>query len=61
MTPKAEPPGHKVPNMLLGKSGGQILPAPVRMKWLGQSGNNALIWTCLVMKIKSDAIKNNTA
>ena len=27
------------------------------MKWLGQSGNNAQLWTCLVVKVKSDAIK----
>ena len=31
--------------------------APERMKWLGQSGNNAQLWTCLVVKVKSDAIK----
>ena len=28
-------------NVLLGKSGGQLLTAPERMKQLGQSGNNA--------------------
>ena len=32
-----------------------------RMKRLGQSGNNAQLWMCLVVKVKSDAIKNNTA
>ena len=54
-------PGWKVSSVLLGKSGGQILIAPERMKWLGQSGNDAQLWVCLVMKLKSNAIKNNTA
>jgi len=35
--------------------------APKRMKRLSQSGNNAQLWMCLVVKIKSEAIKNNTA
>ena len=37
--------------MLLGKSRGELTIAPERMKWLGQSGNDAQLWTCLVMKI----------
>ena len=32
-----------------------------RMKRLGQSKNDAQLWMCVVMKVKSDAIKNNTA
>ena len=32
-----------------------------RMKRLGQSGNNAQLWMCLVVKVKSQAVKNNTA
>ena len=44
--------------MLLGKNG-EI--APERMKRLGQSKNDAQLWMCVVMKVKSDAIKNNTA
>ena len=36
-----EPPGLKVSSMLLGKSRGQLLIAPERMKQLGQSGKNA--------------------
>ena len=35
--------------------------APKRMKRLSQSGNDAQLLMCLVMKIKSDAIKNSTA
>ena len=62
MTPKDEPlPGWKVSSMLLGKNREQLLIAPERMKWLGQSGNETLLWMCLVVKVKSDAIKNNIA
>ena len=35
--------------------------APERMKQLGQSRNNAQLWMCLVVKVKSDAVKSNTA
>ena len=56
-----EPPGQKVFNMLLGKSGRQSLKAPERMKQLGQSGNDAQLCMCLVVKVKSDAVKNNSA
>ena len=45
--------------MLLGKSKGQLLIAPERKKRLGQSGSNAQLWMCLVVKVKSDAVKNN--
>ena len=54
------PPGWKVSNVLLGKSRGQLLIAPERIKWLGQSGNDTQLWMCLVVKVKSDAVKNNT-
>ena len=54
-------PGQKVSNMLLGKSKGQLWIAPKRMKWLGQSRNDAMLWMCLVVKVKSSAVKNNTA
>ena len=33
--------------MLLEKSGGQLQIAAERMKWLGQSRNNAQLWVCL--------------
>ena len=29
------------------------------MKQLDQSGYDAQLWMCLVMKVKSDAVKNN--
>ena len=53
------PLGQKVSNMLLGKNRGQLVIAPERMKRLGQNGNEAQSWMCLVMKVKSDAVKNN--
>ena len=59
LTPEDEPPGQKVSNMLLGKSGGQLLIAPERMKRLSQSENNIQLWMRLVTDVKSDAVKNN--
>lgn len=35
--------------------------APGRMKRLGQSRNDFQLWICLVVKVKSDVIKNNIA
>ena len=55
------PPGWKVSNMLLWKSGGQLLIVPERIKQPGQSGNDAQLWMCLVVKVKSNTVKNNTA
>ena len=46
-----------MPSMLLETSG-EI--APEGMKRLSQSGNNQL-WMCLVVKVTSDAVKNNIA
>ena len=35
--------------------------APEGMKRLSRSENNAQLWMCLVVKVKSDAVKNNIA
>ena len=35
--------------------------APERMKRLSQSGNDTQLWMCLVVKVKSNAVKNNVA
>ena len=48
-------------DLLMGKSRGQLLIAPISMKQLGQSGNDAQLWMCLVKKVKSHAVKNNIA
>ena len=42
--------------MLLGKSR-ELLIAPERMKWLGQSRNSVQLWMCLVLKVKSKCCK----
>ena len=47
--------------MLLGKSGGQLLIAPERMKRQGHSGNDVQLWMCLMVKVKSNTVKNNIA
>ena len=44
----------QVSNILLGKSG-EI--SSERMKWLGQSVNEAHLWMYLAVKEKSDAVK----
>ena len=53
---KMSPSGQQESNMLPGMSGER---APKGMKRLGQGGNNAQLWMCLVVKVKSDAAKNN--
>ena len=60
LTPEDESPSRKVFNILLGKSREQLLIAPERMKRLGQSKNDSLLQMCLVVKVKSDAVENNT-
>ena len=35
--------------------------APEGMERLSQSGNNTHLWMCLVVKVKSDSVKNNIA
>ena len=57
MTPKMSPQ-VSMSNMLLGNSG-EI--APERMKRLSQTRNDTQLWMCLVVKVKSDDIKNNIA
>ena len=57
MTLNDELPRLVVPNMLLENR--EI--APEGMKRLNQSGNNAQVWMCPVVKVKSEAIKNNIA
>ena len=44
--------------MLLGKSGEKVSE---RMKQLGHSRNDAQLWMCLVVKLKSSVVKNNIA
>ena len=57
---EAHHPCLKVSNMLLRKSRGQLLISSTKNEVAGQSANNAYMWICLMVKVKSDAIKNNT-
>ena len=57
-TLKDELPRWVGANMLL-EIRGEITPE--RMKSLSQSGNDAELWLCLVVQVKSDAVKNNIA
>ena len=59
MTLQDEPPRLEGVRYATGKSRGQLLIAPERMEWPGQSGNDAQLWMCLVVTVTSDAIKNN--
>ena len=49
---------NEVINMLLEKN--REIP-PEGMKTLSQSRNNTQFWMCLVVKVKSDTIKDNFA
>ena len=51
-------PGWWVPNMLLENSG-EITPDKTK-RW-NQRKNSNQLWICLVVKVKSHAVKNNTA
>ena len=44
-----------------GKSRGQLLTAPERKQQLGQTGDNAQLWVCLVVKVKANAVRNTIA
>ena len=55
---KMNSPGWQVPNILLEKKR-EI--APKGMKKLSESRNNTQLWMCLVVKLRSDAVKNNIA
>ena len=59
MTPEDEPLKSEVSNMLQKKSGGQLLIALERMKLLRQNRNDTQLCMCLVVKVKSSAVKNS--
>ena len=52
------PPGRQVPNMQLEKSRETALEV---MKRVSQSRNDTQLWMCLVVKVKSNAVKSNIA
>ena len=56
---KMRTPEKKISKLLLGKSGGHLLTAIERMKWLDQSRSDPQLWMYLVMKEKFNAVKKN--
>ena len=61
MTWEYDPPLSEAVQYVLGKGEGQLLITLERMKWLGQSRNDTHLWMCLVVPVKSNAVKNNIA
>ena len=59
MTTETNPQCWKLPSILLEKSKGKLLIVPERMKRLGQRRNEAQLQMYLVVKVKSDVLKNN--
>ena len=51
------PLGQKVFSMLLGKSRGQLLIAPERMKWLDENRNDAQLWMYLMVDVSGGKSK----
>ena len=60
MTLKDEPPRSEGVQYATGEEWKRTNSSE-RMKWLGQSENDAQLWVCLVMKVKSNTIKNRIA
>ena len=57
MTPEDEPPRSE--EAQLGRRVWVITNNVRKDEALGQSRNDAQLWMCLLMKVKSDAAKNN--
>ena len=58
MTPEDEPPRLVSVQYATGE---EWRNSSTKNEGLDQSGNDAQLWMCLVVKLKSDAIKNNIA
>ena len=61
MIPEDESPRSKGVKYATWEEQSKLLISPKRINQLGWSGNNIQLWMCLVVKVKSDAVKNNTA
>jgi len=55
------PQVRRCPIYYWGRAEGNYTTVPERMKWLGQSRNDTQLCICLIVKVKSDAVKNNIA
>ena len=60
MTPVDEFPRWEGVQYTTENSRGKLLIAKEIMKWLGQRENDAQLWIYLLVKVKSDAVNNNT-
>ena len=58
MTPEDESPRSEGVQYATGE---EWINSTRRIKRLGQSRNDAQLWKCLVVKVKSNAVKNNIA
>ena len=61
MTPEDKPLRSEGVLYATGEELEQLQIAPGRTKQWSQSRNDAQLWMCLVVKVKSDAVKNNIA
>ena len=61
MTPKDESPRSEAVQYATGEEQRAITNSSRKHEVAGPSGNDTQLWMCLVMKVKSDAIKSNTA
>ena len=61
ITPENEPPRSEGVHHATGEEWRTVTNSSRRKEASGQSGNDAQLWMCLVMKVNSDAVKNNTA
>ena len=61
MTQEDELPMSEGVQYVTGEEQVQLQIATERLKWLGQSENDAPLWMCLVLKGNFNAEKNNIA
>ena len=61
MTPEDKPPRLEGVQYATGEEWKARIKDPERMKWLDPSGTDAHLWMCLAVKVKSHAVRNNTA
>ena len=61
MTPEDEPPRSEGVQYDPGEERRVITASSRRTKQQGQSGTDAQVWLCLVLRVKSDAVKSNIA
>ena len=59
ITPEYEPHGSESFQYAIGEKQRATTIVPEIMKSLSQSGNNAQLWICLVIKVKSNTVKKN--